>query len=463
MMRWFKADWMFPAIVLAPMATLVVMLTASSWEWLRNASTQRHLIAELVVNEPVLEPIRSDAERLQVRKIHELMAGSAYSRTWYTNVLLGEQVEDLLWTQPESLSKERRRLIDQLNDRFKVLDQSLKTLMLSTDSSLHRVYPATFQYEGIEHGYVSMAPVWLLVQIPTGDLGLTIRGDEPDPSLVMNELTRLYGLTLPAPNESISWNHSLYLSHPMRITRIAAAKGWLNDEQYAELDRILKVSIDWEQSWIDERSNQAWLAGLFLQNPEVTSRSRNWFGSYSNRASRSTQDEPGSYAPSETLAIARALLPPKDRKNMSRSIPVTDRSVVHFYGIDQWLKSSGLTHRRLPILGNSRMQSFSQSLEKTQKEILFTRVCLAVARLKDAWVSEDQSGAFTFTFTDLARFGWSSQEIADAEEELSIEPSLGGLTITSRSADWIRDGQGNLLDGGDSKQVRFEMDDENGS
>jgi len=69
MMRWFKADWIFPAIVLAPMAALGMMLTAAWRVWVRNASTQRHLIAELVVNEPNLEPIQSDAERLQVRFI----------------------------------------------------------------------------------------------------------------------------------------------------------------------------------------------------------------------------------------------------------------------------------------------------------------------------------------------------------------------------------------------------------
>lgn len=456
-MKYFKIDWVLPGLVLAPIVVLIAMMGAASFVWIRNSITQAELISRAIDNEPELTSCTSEAETRRVRLVHELMVSSTHQQAWSQSILTSKQWGSLHRNDASKVSPATLELLDQLSNKFVALETQLADLTSEPDFPVEDCFPGIFHYSSLEYGQINSSPLWLFQSIFDSNFVLAVGNENKDD--LFQTLTSAFELMLPKDGEPMSWNTMVYFPTYLSRTRIVAGSGVLSNEQYAELDQVLQTPIDWEASWRNERTLKSWLIGELLKHPEVFRKSPQLIRYPRGDRKRTSRDESiDSLAPSEVLAMARQWLPPMDLQEAIKRLKNSsfyDSDLEPFQGIDQWLGQSQMSHFPYPRMHQRGLVDFAATIRKTQTDILFARASLAIARLKGVTEGIAYSGQFPISFAAFAKVGWNRTEITEAGESLVLLPTPDGVTLESRGAAWMKDGDGKILDGGFSKQVVF--------
>lgn len=450
-MRYTKADVIFVAVFSAPIVLVVSLFGLSSISWATNqsrvAAQAQKLISETTDEiSPTLESIlvskQLSHDEQQVRqsdqaKWDELLQAFHFVLTQVVTRMDAEEEGLTDRIVPPGSSNDLTRKLSQTLDRASPLMKQLDHLLESSDTSLTDAMKERNQYAGVAQGHLENVLIYAAYRVCHFDLWQSIAANDQDRAF--RSIKRLFNLVVRHPHgvNSIFSSQST-LTH---VRESLVFEFW-DQRRLQQIHRLLNESIDFSEVVQRHDLTKALLVTSALPDVKKLKQLR-WLAPYLRLSSGSMTFERRMLSPSEMLRILELLSPETNSSN-----PAGYDDPFYF---DRWLNLRGMQTFEL----NSRwipQKSYCQSsAESVEKDRVFTRAAVALRMIYL------QTGSYPGSLDQLTTLGWSEVEITEATKllEWKNDPDKSESTLTATYAEWMKDANGQIIDGGFLKEVRF--------
>lgn len=450
-MRYTKADVIFVAGFLSPILLVAGLFGLASISWASNQSrlnTQARELLRETTDEvsPTLESIfatdEKTVEEQQIRqsqqaKWDELILGCDFVLRWMNSQTTPEEEEQSYRIVPPDDSGQSTKKLSKILKRTQPILKQLDELAASSEPSIAEAMHDRVGYAGVVRGELENVPIYSLYQVCY--LAFRHSISTADQERALDSAERLLNL-LTRPPGSLGAMFSTQSS--LRSIRESLVFEFWEPLQLQRLHERLGKSPDFSDALDKHDLTKAVLLKSAVQNVRKL-RTLSWLTPYISVSRDPRANGQHTIAPSQKLKIIKLFSP-----ETNASDPIGPDLAFSF---DRWLNRPGMQSIELKVSWVAQRNYYRSTAELVEKDRVFTRAAIGIRMIYL------QTGSYPRSLGELTTLQWTDNEIAEAKKLLEWEhdPSTDERTLTAKYATWMKDADGELVDGGFSKQVRF--------